>query len=629
MTDQRIILRFIGLTGPSLEPARVEFGDGVNVIFGASNTGKSFTSKLLNFMFGGQSPLPEIEERRGYDSVLLGLTLPERGDCTLYRAAAGGAFQLFDGLHLEKPADGSGVRIEPKYDARNPSNISTLLLEEIGLDGKKVVRNEDGAHLSFTMRVLAPYLFADEEAIIAELSPFLTGNRDTATAEKNGLRLMLTGQDDSAVVPVQPQKVRKAQQEGKYDLVEEMIAEIDESLGENAPDREGLNDQLGKLESRLNEFQTEILQRQEQLDKMTGARREIRDAIFQSRDRAKEVGLTIERFLQLDRVYLSDLERLEAVDEGGSILLARVGRPCPLCGSEIDANSHSHGQDEIELARTAALAEQKKIRNERQQLLETIAELKEEQSLHDQEIDHLSQKLLELQQMIDAELPKEAKFREQYEDLTSVRDDVVEKLRLYRQRDRLAVRLSEFSEKVPRGRGDDKLKTGIDGPTGHKFAQKVQEVLEAWNFPNAPIVSFDPEHQDIQINGKARSANGKGVRAILHTASKLALLLFCQEKGLPHPGLLVLDTPLLTYREPMHNPKYGELDDDEKMLKSTTLQESFYRHLISLKGKAQFIILENTDPPEAEASNMNRIVFTGEEGRGRFGFFPTKSSKLN
>ncbi|TXC73366.1 hypothetical protein FSZ31_00965 [Sphingorhabdus soli] len=607
----------------------MDFDDGVNVIFGASNTGKSFTAKLLNFMFGGQSPLPEIEERRGYDAVLMGLTLPQRGDCTLYRAASGGAFQLFDGLHSAKPSDDLGVRIQPTYDVRNSSNISTLLLEEIGLDGKKVVRNEDGAHLSFTIRVLAPYLFADEEAIIAELSPFLTGDRNLATAEKNGLRLMLTGQDDRAVVPVQPQKVRKAQQEGKYDLVEEMIAEIDESLGEIPSNRENLDDQLGKLETRLSEFQTQIRQRQENLDKMTSARRETSGAILQSRDQGKEVGLTIERFLQLDRVYLSDLDRLEAVDEGGSILLARVGRPCPLCGSEIDADSHSHGQDEIELARTAALAEQKKIRNERGQLLETMAELKEEQSFLDREIEHLRQKFLAIEHEIVAQLPKEARIREEYEELTCVRDDVVEKLRLYKQRDRLAVRLSEFSEKVPRGRGDDKLRTGIDGPTGHAFAQKVQEVLEAWNFPNSPIVSFDSERQDIQINGKARSANGKGVRAILHTASKLALLLFCQEKGLPHPGLLVLDTPLLTYREPMHNPKYGELDDDEKLLKATTLQESFYRHLISLNGKAQIIILENADPPEAEAANMNRVVFTGEEGRGRFGFFPMQSNLLN
>jgi hypothetical protein len=77
-------------------------------------------------------------------------------------------------------------------------------------------------------------------------------------------------------------------------------------------------------------------------------------------------------------------------------------------------------------------------------------------------------------------------------------------------------------------------------------------VLEAWGFPGSPRVAFDLKAQDITINGKERAANGKGVRAILHAAFKVTVMIWCDRHGLPHPKFLVLDSPLVTYREPMN-----------------------------------------------------------------------------
>jgi hypothetical protein len=168
----------------------------------------------------------------------------------------------------------------------------------------------------------------------------------------------------------------------------------------------------------------------------------------------------------------------------------------------------------------------------------------------------------------------------------------------------------------------DKLSVGIDGPTAHAFATIVQSILRAWRFPGEPNVTFDRELQDIRLNGKERAANGKGVRALLHAAFKIAVLLYCREKGLPHPGFVVLDTPLLTYREPMRSPRYGELTPDEKEIKATTLQDHFYAHLGSLKDKGQIIVLESVDPPAEALAQAHVEAFTGELVTGRYGFFP-------
>ena len=86
--------------------------------------------------------------------------------------------------------------------------------------------------------------------------------------------------------------------------------------------------------------------------------------------------------------------------------------------------------------------------------------------------------------------------------------------------------------------------------------------------------------------------------------------------------MLVLDTPLLTYREPVKVPRYGELAADERALASTTLHEKFYAHLKSLSDRAQFIILENSDPPVGALSATAVHLFTGDGEDGRMGLFP-------
>jgi DNA repair ATPase RecN len=55
-------LTFIGTNKPA---ASVSFGSGFNLIYGASDTGKSFIVESLDFMLGGRRELRDIPERVG------------------------------------------------------------------------------------------------------------------------------------------------------------------------------------------------------------------------------------------------------------------------------------------------------------------------------------------------------------------------------------------------------------------------------------------------------------------------------------------------------------------------------------------------------------------------------------
>lgn len=92
-----LTLTHVTFSGPSVDVADLKFGPGLNLVFGASNSGKSFALKAINFAMGASRPLPDIAQRRPYDRLWLGFTCGGVAQ-TIARAIAGGGFQLYSGL---------------------------------------------------------------------------------------------------------------------------------------------------------------------------------------------------------------------------------------------------------------------------------------------------------------------------------------------------------------------------------------------------------------------------------------------------------------------------------------------------------------------------------------------------
>lgn len=615
-------LRHLTFTGSSVAPAGLTFVDGLNVLYGASNTGKSFASKALNFMFGGSQPLPGIEQRVDYDAVWMGLALPGGEEVTVYRAAAGGAFRVFDGQVSAKPAGAEGTLLQAQHDPKREDSLSRYLLRAIGLDGKVVAKNMNGEKESLTFRNLAPYMFVSEESIISERSPVLfSGQVIRETAEKNTFKVLLTGRDDAAVVTTQSAKVLKVAQQAQVELVDEWIAQADEQLGDDPTPREAVERQAERLDVSLATLHGDLRASQDRIDALVVRRRRLADAHEDTSARLLELEVTLARFARLADVYASDIGRLEALEEGGFLLMAIAGRSCSVCGAPPEAQRHIHGVQEIERSHRAAAAEIRKIELERRDLNATTQSLAAEAEGLRRRLIDLAAAVAATEHELEEVRPTEAHVRQSYEALVLRRSEMAARLALYDHRSRLEAKRAQIDVKRPRKKGE-RLTVGIDGTTAFAFSKTVQSVLAAWNFPDAENVRFDPDRQDIEVGGKERAANGKGVRAILHAAFKVATLVYCHDKGLPHPGILVLDTPLLTYREPLVQTKHGELEPDEIAIRETGLAERFYAHLTSLAGVAQFVILENADPPAAVRDSANVEVFTGRANVGRLGFFP-------
>jgi hypothetical protein len=608
----------LAFTGSGIATAEWTLRSGLNVLYGASNTGKSFAVKTIDFMLGSGRPLPEIEEREAYDRAWLAVTLPQSGAVTLMRALAGGSFELYPGHVLTSDEAGANLRqLSAKHDHSNTDNVSQFLLEELGFGGKSIAVDANGKKRSLSFRDLVRFCIVDETAIQSETSPIETGQYQTATAERSTFKLLITGVDDSAIVPVMDRKNFKTTTAAKLEVVDEMITSVTDELAADFPDADQLPEQNSRLEEAWTRFQGELQAAQNSIREQLSAKRQLADAISHNEERLAEIGINLARFEQLERVYRSDIERLEAIEEAGFLLAVGGDKDCPLCGAPPEAQRNAHGLRDIEAARDAARAEIDKIGRQRLDLRGTIEELEGESTARARRLEELDGFLQSLEAELAELAPAADAAKRRVDEILGVRDRIRHGLGLLERQGSLQSRRDELAALRPASKAE-KPKLGVPANAVHDFAQTVSRVLTEWRFPGQRHVSFDEATYDVRIDGKARRDNGKGVRAITHAAFKVALLIFCRERELPHPGFLVLDTPLLTYRDPLHSA-VGPLSADEQAIKSTSLKEYFFEHLASLSALGQIIIVENVDLPSGIAQLGHVETFTGDPASGRPG----------
>jgi hypothetical protein len=598
--------------GPDKKTVDVVFESGLNIICGASESGKSFILDTIDFMLGGGSELRDLPERGGYDRVVMQITLSDGKAFTIQRAAQGGAYLWRTGTHdqLERTDE----TLKPSHDATKEDNLSTRILSLLGLRRPRLRKDKDMNTVSFTIRNLALLSIVQEDRIIGSLSPVLTANKVNNTIEKSAFKYVLTGVDDSALVAIREAKETQAKLVVNRNALEALI-ETRQSKLPSTEQLDRLRDQLNRTEQRIASIGEDVAGDERQhMD--AGARFRLLDRFVQSvRRRKSEVDGLLQRFVLLDEHYESDLGRLAAIAQSGAIFSALHQAPCPFCGAPPEAQSHESTCDvDPDQIVSAARAEIERIETLRQGLVETKKRLviendqlglRADQATHEQRTasrrsQELAAILRERRRGI-GDLDREAQgLRGQLKDA----DIVVE----------LKTELATMDETIA---ADEEIKvasTVLSLPPAEttEFAEEIENTLKAWDFPEAGRVAWEETRTDVLIGTRRRGEQGKGLRAITFSAFVLTLMKRCIEKSRPHLGVVVLDSPLLAYWKPE-----GRADD----LRGTKVDECFYRWMQSLPKTSQVIIIENRPLPDWVDSVAHVIHFTKNKSEGRFGLF--------
>jgi chaperonin cofactor prefoldin len=624
MTWNPLLIKGLSYLSPVKAPASLEFDAGLNVVFGASNTGKSFIVESIDYLLGGGRDLRDIQERVGYDRARLVLETTEGDAFTIQRGVNGGGFNQYNGLWLEEEPDHEGTTLREKHSANRSDNLSSFLLSFVDLNGKSVIKNKQQELQSFTIRSLAHLVVVEEEKIIKSSSPIFTGQRMSATAEYSSFRLLLTGVDDSAqIVQTQQREETVAVRQkilAKIELIDELIDTLQSSLRESGVGRSQAEEQVSQINQIIQNQELRISEVNTQLESRVSQRGQIFTQIENITSRIREIEGQLSRFSLLQLHYQSDLERLSSIEESGLFFVHLNVAPCPLCGTPPTEQHLDEDCDgNVEATIQAATGEIAKVERLSSELDKTASELEEElatlQSLEEQlapqfqainqEIQRITAPLGTLENNIGGLVRQTYSFQKiisQFDNLESYQQKKAELLNVV------------SSEPV-----QEKSKGSVDVATTvlDDYAQVVQKLLQEWRFPGAERVHFDMSAKDLVINGQLRSSSGKGVRAITHAAMTIGLMEFCRQNDLSHPGFVILDSPLLAYREPE--------SAENSALANSDLKTHFYEYLANNTCDSQVIVIENEDPPINLSSVVRLTNFTKSERVGRYGFFPISS----
>lgn len=395
-----------------------------------------------------------------------------------------------------------------------------------------------------------------------------------------------------------------------------MIQELQVTLDEQGIDEDELIEQADKLEDSIKQQNAALSNVQRTLNTLIDRRGAAAKEVRNRRARLVEIEELVGRFGLLDDHYGTDIRRLEAIHESGSLFASLDSKLCPLCGAQTgDQHLNTDCDGNTEAIVRAASAEIEKINRLRRELRQTVRSLEDEREgisgalpefereykAHDQELSQIA-------------APAVSEERTSYDLLISERAEVRAVLEKFDRLHRLVRQRGDLEpEDADTSAGTGTTRTQISKSVLDEFSQTVEEILNEWHFPNAERVFFDESRRDFQISGKERGSTGKGLRAITHAAVTIGLMVFCREHGLPHPGFVVLDSPLLAYWKPE-----GAEDD----LRGTDLKDRFYEYLLGLQATNQVIIIENEHPPDFVSKRGNVVVFTKNPHQGRYGFFP-------
>ena len=607
MTASYLQLRRIAYTGPRKRPEH-SFSSGVNVICGASDTGKSFLAESIDFMLGG-SKLRDIPERTPYGEIQLDFEVNDSEKWRFCRGTSGGHFRA---QNLNENGDHEKV-LKQQHGHGRTDNVSGFLLDKIGLTGKRILRSKkNGTTQSLSFRNLARLVIVQEGEIQQTGSPFWGGQYTLKTAELATIKLLLTGVDDSSIVSTEHVTQDRTKQ---IELINELLADIETELSDIGEEKEDLEDQLERLNSSIDARRESLDAAQRGLDTLLAQRRKMVEFRTATQDRIDEIANLLARFDLLHKHYDVDRERLIAIQESGSMFAHVEVVPCPLCGAPPDARKHDEAcYGDVDAIVKAATAEIEKIERLRGELRDTVAELRREAESHEEtlaskneEYGHLN---TEIQATVSTRVMEErASFSELIEEKASVQRAVD----IFGQAEKLEKRRKELEQEDEDDEPRGSIVAGLPDSVAHEFSLKVSSLLKDWDFPGKCLVHFDKETTDFVIDGKPRASRGKGLRAITHAAVTISLLEYCQEHDLPHPGFVVLDSPLLAYFKPE--------GDDDMELQGTNLKERFYKYLITHHvEESQIIIIENQHPPDSVLDGLKMTVFTGNPNEGRQGF---------
>lgn len=597
----------IGVYGHDTKPdSFVRFQKGLNVLYGASNSGKSWVLACIDYMFGASSKTFVIDESLGYRRVGMSVQTA-RGKITLRRPIGEGQGTI-EVVSSDPWIVSGDYKINPS--ARTIA-LSYLWLRLIGFEKPEevmVITNKEMALKALTWRTFWHALYADEDNIPTK-HPILLPEQATArTGFKSALATLITGEDFAAYADRESPKSQKMKNNAIIDYLEtlepqyrERIKNVDAVIGNNPTSK--LEEQIHQLSDQANQIQQAILEWSQQ-----GKR--THNKLQQTREKLSETASLLSRYQELSSTYQARIARFDFVVDGHQTIdQYHISDTCPVCSQ----NLPQHLQEEFS---EPNIREREGLQARLHDLNATMEEITNEQNTLREDERNLTQEAKRITSIINADLnPQLKRLQKAIKEYRAV-------ISLQAEREEIVKQQEATAEEIARRKALSFPKVDFN-PTDHlpeDFWEGMDtvllDILGACAFPRLREARFDRTDFDAVVNKKAKAKEGQGYRSFVNTTVLLSLQKYLgSSHSAYNPGILIIDTPLLGLDDPQLDPELAEVRE--------TIPSALYDYLATEQEAGQIIIVDNTKFMPDIASIENRchlIRFTKQVDVGRYGF---------
>lgn len=608
----RLKLTKLVLTGENKQDAIIDFKDGLNVIAGASDTGKSFAFECIDYALGSSSELKEVPEVDGYQSVFL--EIEDIGQRVIFTIERGipkekNKMTIYYSNYQDKDR-AKNEKISITHSAKK--SLSKKMLNYCGCIYNNVKKNAEKTQ-SFTFRSFIPLIMISELRITATYSPiYRADSRGStfATSEKSVFKTVISGTDYEKKEKKENTEIAKAELKGKIEQLKQIINEI---RLENNDLMKGVEDIKLEKSTEIIELNKFIKEKTDEIKKHELEYKNTQAEIEFENTELKRLLNNNNKFKLLKKNYLSDLDRLEFINDAFDLTQQLVEVECPICHSPMKINEIEKSDDYYE----ALVAEKLKIEVQLTELDKTIKDLSDEIMNKEENISKLENHKDEIKDILNNKLgPIVAEKVEQVQNLLEIQEKINLITRNKKRMDKYYTEINEWQEKIDstiQNKGNKK--ENLPDEYTNELCMEIKQLLKKCDFiGEEDDIKYNSATNDVKIGDKEKASFGKGARAIINSTFLIGLMNYCYKKNLCHPGFVVLDSPLTTYKE--KDKKDGV---DETITKGT--KEKFYEMLAEQKN-GQIIIFDNEEPSSTVKKKINYLHFSGDSSVGRKGLIP-------
>lgn len=586
-------------SGTNKKDAIVTFTDGLNIIHGYSDTGKSCILKCIHFIFG-DSRYPFGIYETGYSTVKM-IVVTDNGRTTFERRI--GRQQIFVSSEDKEIEDGK-YDICKRNNTKNPL-IDSVLLKLIGIeDEPMIITNKDFERCRLTWKTFMKILYLNEDNICTSKTLLELMEKRVWTQFLSSILYLLNG-NNLPEIDTQENEIIKATRKLSLETY------INTQLQNIASRKKELNDELNIYENM--DIDKEVKRLVEILDNTekeiihtTQRSKNLLSNIMKLHEKETECEVSYSQLQSLKSQYISDIKRLTFIVNGETIMNEMpLNKTCPFCDGEIDSNKNLSYIESArgELARILSQLEEltkseSDILIEKEEIQNQLLNLETEKSSIEELINH---KLKPYSFKLKKSIEKYSKYLELNKELLvieSFAENFITDLHSLPQENK------DKPQYRPRDYYTDTFKTKVD--------EYAFDILNKCKYENLASAHFNLSDFDLEINGSKKStSHGKGVNAFINTVLALTFRKYFANNAKFNPGLLIVDSPLLG------------LDQGVDDMAPESMRTALFEYFINNQSEGQMIIVENTNNMpnlDYEGSGVNVIQFTKGKSPGRYGF---------